>query len=570
MTAAHCPGCGASYGRECGVWRCLIPADEERVARFARDYATVREAEGWHREDAAYFRALPAVPDDDPLAAIWRRRARSFGLLVERVVAPLEGEHERPLAILDLGAGNCWLAHRLARRGHAVAAVDLLTDARDGLGAHVHYDTERIVPVQATFDRLPFAAGSVDLAVFNASLHYSADYGATLTEVLRVLRPGGRVVILDSPCYRDPASGERMVREREVAFRARHGFASDALGGVGYLTPAALRDLALRCNIHWANLDVTPFWRRVLRRWRGQLRLGREAATMPVMVGRVRGGAVAVEPNASAVETAPEGGCGHHKTDLRRLGTKPNPRRRATQRVPRPAGPQQRFHPPVSRAFRAAIRRLVRMRYLLFQRHRYDNLVLERVHGTPILVLPRVFNPQLLRTGAFLAGALDDQLIPPGAAVLDMGTGSGVGAVFAARWAGRVVAVDINSAAVRCARINALMHGLEGRIDVREGDLFAPVAGERFDVILFNPPYFRGTPRDALDRAWRSEDTVERFAVGLRDHLTPRGRALVVLSTDGDAPAFLRAFADQGFGVGIAARRDFGNEVVTVYELTVR
>ena len=150
-----------------------------------------------------------------------------------------------------------------------------------------------------------------------------------------------------------------------------------------------------------------------------------------------------------------------------------------------------------------------------------------------------------------------------------MGTGSGVGAVFAARLARRVVAVDINPAAVRCARINALMHDLAGRIDVREGDLFAPVAGERFDAILFNPPYFRGTPRDALDHAWRSNDTVERFAAQLRDHLTPRGHALVILSTDGDSPAFLRAFADHGFAIAIVAALDFVNEIITVYQLSV-
>ena len=62
-----------------------------------------------------------------------------------------------------------------------------------------------------------------------------------------------------------------------------------------------------------------------------------------------------------------------------------------------------------------------------------------------------------------------------------MGTGSGVGAVFAAQWARRVVAVDINPAAVRCARINALLNHVEDRVDVVEGDLFEPIGGQRFD-----------------------------------------------------------------------------------------
>ena len=66
-------------------------------------------------------------------------------------------------------------------------------------------------------------------------------------------------------------------------------------------------------------------------------------------------------------------------------------------------------------------------------------------------------------------------------AILDLGTGSGIGALFAARAGCLVTAVDINPEAVRCARINALMNRLEERVQVLEGDLFAPVAGRRSD-----------------------------------------------------------------------------------------
>lgn len=183
---------------------------------------------------------------------------------------------------------------------------------------------------------------------------------------------------------------------------------------------------------------------------------------------------------------------------------------------------------------------LLRWRFRLFQRHRHNQLVLEEVAGKPILVLPQVFNPKLFRTGEFLAQSLNSDLIPSGSAVLDMGTGSGVGAVFAAQWAVRVVAVDVNPAAVRCARINSLLNEVEARIEVRQGDLFEPVQGETFDVVLFNPPFFRGVPRSDLERAFWSNDVMERFAAGLKDHLTPAGHALVVLSSDGDVAGCLR------------------------------
>ena len=92
-----------------------------------------------------------------------------------------------------------------------------------GVGAHRRSDAA-FVSVQAEFDRLPFPSGLVDLVVFNASLHYSADYLATLREALRVLRPGGTVTIVDSPVRRDARSGQQMVTEREASFPLCFGF----------------------------------------------------------------------------------------------------------------------------------------------------------------------------------------------------------------------------------------------------------------------------------------------------------------------------------------------------------
>jgi release factor glutamine methyltransferase len=218
------------------------------------------------------------------------------------------------------------------------------------------------------------------------------------------------------------------------------------------------------------------------------------------------------------------------------------------------------------RLWRAALR----WRYRLFARGRWRRLVLERVGGRPLLVLPDVFNPTLFRSSEFLVRQLGDGAVPAGADVLDMGTGSGVAAIAAAPRAKRVVAVDVNPEAVRCARINALLNHVEDRVEVREGDLFAPVAGQRFDLVLFNPPYFRGVPRDLGDRAWRSTDIVERFAADLGAHLTPRGQALVVLSSDGERDAFLATFEANALAPEVVAERDLINEVLAVYRLRPR
>ena len=217
---------------------------------------------------------------------------------------------------------------------------------------------------------------------------------------------------------------------------------------------------------------------------------------------------------------------------------------------------------------RKLARALLRLRLRLWARRRYQSLVIERIGDVPLVVLPQVFNPSLLRSGEFLVRQLARRdLLQPPKRVLDLGSGSGAGAVMAARAGCDVVAVDINPDAVRCTRINALLNQVDARVEARLGDLFAAVNGERFDVVLFNPPYYRGIPRDALDHAWRSPDVVERFAAGLDGHLARDGHALLVLSSDGEHSSFLSALDAGGFRSTVVAERDFLNEQMWVYQV---
>lgn len=104
-------------------------------------------------------------------------------------------------------------------------------------------------------------------------------------------------------------------------------------------------------------------------------------------------------------------------------------------------------------------------------------------------------------------------------AVLDVGTGSGVLAVFAADRARRVVALDIDPLAVENARYNVVQHKLVDRIEVRQSDLFSGVGeNEKFDVILFNV----GDPGlNNADTFWALH---ERFLSLALAHLNPNGR----------------------------------------------
>ena len=75
----------------------------------------------------------------------------------------------------------------------------------------------------------------------------------------------------------------------------------------------------------------------------------------------------------------------------------------------------------------------------------------------------------------------------PVGSALDLGTGCGVQALHLGGHAGHVVATDVNRRALWMTRLNAALNGVE--VDVRDGSLFEPVAGERFDLIATNPPF---------------------------------------------------------------------------------
>lgn len=198
-------------------------------------------------------------------------------------------------------------------------------------------------------------------------------------------------------------------------------------------------------------------------------------------------------------------------------------------------------------------------------RRRIGRLVTETVEGIDLVVLPDVFNPRVFGSSDCLVRAVR-QAAPAARRVLELGTGTGVNAIAAAMLGCDVVATDINPAAVRCARMNVVMHALDARVDVRQGDLFAPVQGEVFDLVLFNPPFFDGTPTSALDRAWRSTDVLERFGAGLDAALAPGGLALVVVSSHGGQRRTIDALERGGFDVAPRLVADLGYEVVTVIE----
>ncbi|MFF9060648.1 HemK2/MTQ2 family protein methyltransferase [Streptomyces sp. NPDC014882] len=160
-----------------------------------------------------------------------------------------------------------------------------------------------------------------------------------------------------------------------------------------------------------------------------------------------------------------------------------------------------------------------------------------------------------------LAGALSEEPLSPGSDVLDVGTGSGALALEAARLGTRVTAVDVSRRAVYAARWNARRAGLPVR--VLRGNLFEPVRGRTFDLVLANPPYVPAptggrAPRGPA-RAWDAGgdgrlllDRICREAPAL---LRPGGVLLMVHSALSDPDRTVRHLRAADLKASVTRRR---------------
>ncbi len=146
--------------------------------------------------------------------------------------------------------------------------------------------------------------------------------------------------------------------------------------------------------------------------------------------------------------------------------------------------------------------------------------------------------------------------------MLDVFTGSGALAVSAALdGAESVTAVDLSRRAALNARINARLNGV--RVRSRRGDLFAPVRGERYDLILANPPYLPSgndqLPTRGAARAWEGGTDgrvlLDRLCEQAATHLTLGGTVLIVHSSVAGGEATLRGLRDSGLRAEVVARR---------------
>jgi release factor glutamine methyltransferase len=177
--------------------------------------------------------------------------------------------------------------------------------------------------------------------------------------------------------------------------------------------------------------------------------------------------------------------------------------------------------------------------------------------GVRGVVFPGVFHPR--SDTWLLARTASQERLAPGARVLELCAGPAFAGIAVALTSGaHLTTVDVSRRAALNARVNARLNGVA--IQARCGDLFDAIAGERFDLILANPPYVPGTPppSSGAARAWEAGDDgraiLDRICAAAPQHLSPGGVVLLVHSEVCGVQTTLQAYADGSLSGGVAAQ----------------
>lgn len=190
------------------------------------------------------------------------------------------------------------------------------------------------------------------------------------------------------------------------------------------------------------------------------------------------------------------------------------------------------------------------------------------VLGKEIIILPGLFAP-VFEDSKFLAQAVKDE-VKEGDIVLDLGTGTGIQGIFAAEKVLKVTSVDINPVALECTKLNVHHHHLENKITIFESDLFSNI-NEKFDLIIFNPPFRWFKPRDILERGELNKNysTLNKFFDEAKNYLKENGKILLVFSSSGDLKYLEQLILKSIFSSKIVKQKTFNKWTYVVYRLSL-
>jgi release factor glutamine methyltransferase len=167
--------------------------------------------------------------------------------------------------------------------------------------------------------------------------------------------------------------------------------------------------------------------------------------------------------------------------------------------------------------------------------------------------------------------------------VLELGSGCGIIALSCAKEGADVIATDINPNAIELIKCNFLRNqfNLKGTIEVRIGDLFNPIqAYEKFDVIIFNPPYLPTTSDQkiggsgwfdlAIDGGLDGLSVTKKFIVNLPKFLKKNGKAYFVFSSLSKKDILEKFLKKNSFDFEIVNTKSFNGETIDIYKIKIK
>jgi len=157
--------------------------------------------------------------------------------------------------------------------------------------------------------------------------------------------------------------------------------------------------------------------------------------------------------------------------------------------------------------------------------------------------------------------------------VLEIGTGSGFIAIQIADKVKKIIATDISKNAIKTAKKNSKLNGVNAKIDFRIGDLFSPIEhNEKFSLIIFNAPYLPtkenekigGDINYAWDGGLSGRKIISRFIHECPQYMKANGRVLLVQSDLADINSTISEFKKVGLDAKVIAEKKFFFEKIVL------
>ncbi len=182
------------------------------------------------------------------------------------------------------------------------------------------------------------------------------------------------------------------------------------------------------------------------------------------------------------------------------------------------------------------------------------------------IILPGVFPPIFPDSIILAENVLKE--VKRNDKVLDIGTGSGIQAIFAASKSTKIIATDINIWALKCAKINIRKYNMQNKISLIRSNLFSKIIGT-FDLIIFNPPFRWFKPKNISEKSEMDENylTLQHFFKTVRKFLSKNGRIIMVFSDSGDVDFFESLIIKNNFHFKIISKKKSEGWLYEVYKI---